>query len=1004
MVSNVENENIYNHLKNLNKQESYDFVKNNRELVLEYIINNPNLDYFSILDELYYFIDEFIVGYVEVSKDKIDKLIHINPIFLMLTNNLSKEQIEYIASVIKLEEYRYIESIDFNDYNFAILKNIKNHKDYNYILNVPSYLTKAIDFFPEEEIVEFINKNPNLQFRLLIVIINKYNYMINMLNKNTIKTLLKNNPQLFIQLDDSDDNDYIIAEQSGLNILEEFRKKLNEIRELETNGVDSTDYNSLKKIISIIYKFKKDRIRIDVIPKEIKNYYEILNYISYNDFVVYRDPELIINNIEHEDKVNLKMLYDFIIDIERNKNYSYRDLYYKICKKISYDDMFALYTNKIFKKINSFGHNDLFADREYIEKLEKAACVDSILFRNVANYIDIFEKKFFSEKFLYSIEKTRELASFTGKINTLESNINISFNFIDYLYGKIPQNMALDLIKYETSAIEELIKIAKEGRLDEVVKIYNYIINKSIIDNNDKAVHYIFRYFSSYRKLIYDCIKNDDNLTQSDLENLKKIILYNNELNINSFEELKKYDELLLHKIKEKGVDDTVEGYKNVLSSFFGYENEKEMADEFDGYGFDESIMFNIIREKYIKKYKDKIDIDKLQENWKKMYFNDREMKIIKLINKIIKTENLLELKDLYNYCINNNMVDLRIDINTMKKKVRDIYTLEFNMQMTSLRELETRKKTEDGIDVIDLTGDDFYFLLHTISADRGFDEDLKDVGGQIIENPELWTKFEGSTTLSTSAISSTCLKYVKFADKNVHFLFNNCPPNFLLCMYPLDLGLEHGGYKLEPKYNWNNFATFNGVCQYSLFLNRSSKYTEVGGYREGMLPCAIASFGKELSDDEKNVAKKLGIPIVKIDIDKHNKILDRRIKEAYKEYSISLDEKHLEKIFFAGRVFPSDTRNFEDTTGDNLIKIIKYCLDCILSKYKNEEIEMKDTLKKISEMEKYIIQAYYLYPNIDKIKKILMIIKKSVINNVYEKDRIKDEADKIVTTEGFRI
>ena len=98
-----------------------------------------------------------------------------------------------------------------------------------------------------------------------------------------------------------------------------------------------------------------------------------------------------------------------------------------------------------------------------------------------------------------------------------------------------------------------------------------------------------------------------------------------------------------------------------------------------------------------------------------------------------------------------------------------------------------------------------FNFIVHRIYH---YDSAMSDLCGKLLENPSLWTKLDGASTISTSSISDRGF-WVKdsYSPEGVIYIFDELPEDFLLYMYGHDLNVQHGGHTLEPEFS-NNYPS----------------------------------------------------------------------------------------------------------------------------------------------------------------------------------------------------
>ena len=193
----------------------------------------------------------------------------------------------------------------------------------------------------------------------------------------------------------------------------------------------------------------------------------------------------------------------------------------------------------------------------------------------------------------------------------------------------------------------------------------------------------------------------------------------------------------------------------------------------------------------------------------------------------------------------------------------------------------------EDKIQVVELEGIDFKLLIHKI---QNYDPKFASLATRIINDPSLWIKLEGASTLSTSMISSTHFSCVGHGSPlAVYYGFNDISASSLLLMGRSDIYVEHGGRKLEPTSHRNEFMIPDILQLVSTSYNevaldrKSSDHLE---FDRRIQPTCIICFDGVINDDSKRAAQYFDVPIYMIHRQKY-KDRHRALTDMYKSENI---------------------------------------------------------------------------------------------------------------------
>ena len=570
------------------------------------------------------------------------------------------------------------------------------------------------------------------------------------------------------------------------------------------------------------------------------------------------------------------------------------------------------------------------------------------------------------------------IISRAGKVNLLEKTSLLSYDLVKYIYPVMGMDVTLDLLKYNSKAPSQLTKFIKTGQVRDILQYWEFVKEFYLFPNNERLIHMAFMDYDKFNLLMADIIPKKNSLNEQDLANLRKIIINHNVYGIETFEELKNYDKTVNMHVTELLNGDNIVSLKNNLAALFGFENIKEMSDTFRNFQLDNfAKLSNVYAD-----IKNKYGLLKLKE----VALNKEDIKLITLMKRIIESNNILEIKELFSNMMDkgSKSLDYSDEMDNLINKVRKIYNLQFNSRLTQVEDIKsTRLDKNDpnnkyGVTIIKMDGEPFRFLAHRIySYDAHMVSGQKSFKQLLTEDPSLWTKLDGASTLSTSSFSDKGFWFLNHTDSSgVVYLFNSLPPDFLLFMEGRDLYVEHGGHCLNPTARDNSFADIDSLNQGSCY--HSGSYNEVAGFRNGMMPCAFACVGKEPNEETIKAAKyfsevlHVDIPIIMFDVLAYDNAKYQKYEDAKIEYSKTSSIEALNGIFFDGRKVPHGEAKELDTKVD-------FCLDALKNRYYNKEITIYELLRKVQELENVANRIFSTFTTCSNGLKKIQLYKKTL-------------------------
>ena len=615
-------------------------------------------------------------------------------------------------------------------------------------------------------------------------------------------------------------------------------------------------------------------------------------------------------------------------------------------------------------------------------------------FKTVIRLFDYFDTNDLPSEICEVSKNTQEIIKGANKVNLLENTSLLSYDLVKYVYPLMGLSVTLDLLKYNSKAADEISKMIKDGRSSEVLNYWQFVKNFKLFEDNERLIHFAFMNYSSFSILINDVLLHQHELTESDIVNLRKIIVNNNCYNIMSFNELKNYELTIKEHVSNILNRNDIMELKNNLSTLFGFVSLEGMMRVFNNFQFDNfaklKYVYDDIKKKYGNEYLDTI---KLQ---------NKDIELIILMKKIIETNNISEIKELFANLVSKNqkVLDYSDNIDELINKFRKIYNVQFNTHLTDINSLQKQRISSNdpnnkyGVTIIKMDGEPFNFLAHRLyNYDSSMKTSQKSFSEMLMEDPSLWTKLDGASTLSTSSFSDKGFWFLKSGDSSgVVYLFNNLPSDFLLFMYGRDLFVEHGGHKLRPTATSNLFMDIDSLNQSSCY--QSCDYNEVAGFRKDMLPCAFACVGDAPNPETIKAAKyfsetlHVDIPIIMFDKEAYNKKKRDDYAKALEQYKIDSSYEALLGIFYDGLVN-------SDKKSKILANKIDLCLTSLKERYYKREISLYDLLRKVQELENVSNRIFSGDSDCLKEMRKLQIFKNSlcVIKNISNEDIVRLES-----------
>jgi len=890
--------------------------------------------------------------------------------YYQVSNISELDRIEFILKLKELDSLseeekinRITELLNTTEYTEDCLKWLINHnyREYASLYSKNNYQKKPLLFvqYIEEEHKddEFIETTKRLIDTDIDANYSLYSYSSEVLDsKERILSILEKDPTVYYSISEEYKLDYDISKAFVLKSVYNITSIPKTIENYEQLCFEVLEVNG--EIFPLLDFWKSDAQALKI---AVKTYPQALS--SANAEAI---TDEVINEIEEIEKIPLESLDISIVkriieldsfDINNN------DLVERTLEIISkHLDEFQL-TNKVSNIILKLANND-----------------PDLIYKKYFNIYSALDDRLLTEEQIQERNNANSLLEAYGKINTLDKNPVFSYDLVKYVYPSLGEENTMNLMKYNSGADKELIKIIKQGEQDLANAYFALIRQYRIFNDDDKIIHFAFRSFSKYKTLIESIINTE--LSQQEIINLTKVIMNNNIYGITTKEELIHYDEVVDKYAKDMLISTNTNQLKNFLANTFGYNDINSLKIFFTNHQLDNFAQINEIFRKLEKTLS--------EEQVNNLRFTAPEVKVILLIKEIIETNDIDELHRLIelNTDKENNIFDYSDIVNSITLKVRRIYNAEFNHDLSKVKSLTSKRSNETSTiidyqgeqkevsyEIIDMDEEPFNFLVHRIYH---YDAKMNGLFEMIKKDPSLWTKLDGASTLSTSSISDKGFWMLNAHDPSgIIYIFDTLPDDFMLFMYGKDLYVEHGGHKLEPTSSSNCYMDVESLNQ-STVSNHHTSYNEVAGYRAGMMPSAILCNGPYPTEEQIRAADYFKIPIIRFDIRKYDEAKQRKYDEAKQRLKDTPTKEDIHNIIYNG------------IRGVRLDDSIDYCINCIRDSYKSRKITINDMLKQLIELRR-IVNKVTEQDNKKAMRKVELLIQTIALERKLTEEEIID-------------
>ena len=481
------------------------------------------------------------------------------------------------------------------------------------------------------------------------------------------------------------------------------------------------------------------------------------------------------------------------------------------------------------------------------------------------------------------------------------SHIPVLDIFDKGIYDKFGEVTIHNMLSYESNGVLVLGELARNPEKMKMFDMFSEIIGdyfeNTATDFNKKLVMY---------KKLEKVLENTriEEFTEERKETIKQVITDSymthslgetDIIPLDSMDDLdnymarrnKMYDDFMM---KSNSPDEI----KDMISKrFFGLEYGNGVSDRF------EQNVLSLQSMIYYYNLESFVNDERTQESG---MFSQDELDMMELATIIDKIDDIDVLREIYRSLEGRDDVIRPTDFVSVKNKIPMQYSSELVNSLLTVENARERaengeqgisfEQTEDGYEIVKLSGADFKILMHTTGINNsGLDLPRNE------NQEEIFKTFEdGCSTISASLIEPEMLKACTVPGR-INLGFAKVPPKQILGMSHRDAHVTHNRRVLNPHFDYGavrfNYPDeimrktaaqitgqeakdqsheYNEVAMYRRMIE-NDKYEE-GTFGGRVMPDYIVVYGKA-DGSHKEAAKRLGkngkpLPIVEIDTEKY--------------------------------------------------------------------------------------------------------------------------------------
>lgn len=423
------------------------------------------------------------------------------------------------------------------------------------------------------------------------------------------------------------------------------------------------------------------------------------------------------------------------------------------------------------------------------------------------------------------------------------------------------------LLEYNSGAAAIIVEESqKETSLME--KWIKYVKQLPFFDS--KILHHAVLMYHNSEHLINELVNYNNQLTDIQFENLHEIIIQDNEYNVNCIEELTNYSEYRSNYLESKVNSDSLNDIKSGLLEILFNTTLEETNRFFYELGLGSDLFVEILLEDKVIDESDRASIEIIKEilgSNSKSDIVEKFSDAYKIGNITNFTEIFEKIKRYFGKCFKDSLTHIDVEA----KDGITFSTIQ-GIDEPDMYDIDGKLiSSKETIRVVEFEGIEFKLLIHKL---HNYDPNFKNFASLIIEQPELWNRLEGASTLSTSMISDTHFNCVG-SGFGTYYGFDDITEESLMLMGPRDIYVEHGGRKLEPtsnekttKFMIPDVLQTESVSYNEVALDRKSSSSQKYDHR--IQPTCIICFSAEIPEASIRAAQYFNIPIYIIHIERY--------------------------------------------------------------------------------------------------------------------------------------
>ena len=566
---------------------------------------------------------------------------------------------------------------------------------------------------------------------------------------------------------------------------------------------------------------------------------------------------------------------------------------------------------------------EFMAFKDKLDGYMPESLVEAVIKQDFANYKYIPKENETMQRFYASYERIK-----TVRPELTLENPNLRYELLcDERIASMDVNTLNSLLEYSTGAVDTVISANNAGSLDNLeayIEKYKGVYGETLPSIQGAISSYV-----DLRGLV-DSTNGLDGINIPE-DMFKTLVATHNKFEITSIEDLANYEEIVreYYDARLDGAE-TPEDVRKIYSEMLFNATPEDMQafnEEYCNFNMDELY-------EYAKAHNVEAPI------------TEEFRRRVALYEQIECMTDIDEMKAQF-----GAMPLVISDVEEAKQRVSSMYSKTYNQEMLDLTDETLDREMVDGVEVIKLNGQNFNLCIHRIF---NFDFSMSSIANKIIEDPSMWSKTEGSNTISTTLITdkkiaglfremktSNGTEFVTLKDDAeaeayraaghaaelavyegealksidpdaVFYGFTELADDGIIKMDSTDMMVEHGAGHMDAKSMncrmrgtedlayWTAPTYWNELVQKRKETNisKAESQREKTG-TDKLMPSCIVCFDGNMNENAIRAAKAHGIPVVMIDRQQYLDLNTERANEARREFKETLSPDSIREIMY---------------------------------------------------------------------------------------------------------